>query len=156
MVTRLFAASCVLTMWIIFLVESCHHFFGTPCILFIIKRLKLPEAVTCYLIVVFNFRRATNILSHFSQNPEENRNNTSKKKSLMKALKMSIIHVAVFVLSWTPYSMMATWDTVDKEGAAKVPGAVQVTLVHRVSQKTFSKQFQQNSQRFQGFQALYR
>jgi hypothetical protein len=31
------------------------------------------------------------------------------KKSLMKALKMSLIHVLAFVLSWTPYTVMATW-----------------------------------------------
>ena len=45
----------------------------------------------------------------------------------MKALKMSIIHVVVFVLSWTPYTVMATWDTVDKEGAERVPGAIQAS-----------------------------
>jgi L-cystine uptake protein TcyP (sodium:dicarboxylate symporter family) len=44
-----------------------------------------------------------------SQNPEERSSNRKKKKSLMKALKMSVIHVVVFVLSWTPYSTMATW-----------------------------------------------
>ena len=27
----------------------------------------------------------------------------------MKALKMSIIHVLAFVVSWTPYTFMATW-----------------------------------------------
>ena len=71
------------------------------------------------------FRRTTHVLTHFSQNAEENRSNKNKKKSLMKALKMSIIHVVVFVLSWTPYSVMATWDTVDKKSAQLVPGAVQ-------------------------------
>ena len=44
-----------------------------------------------------------------SQNPEERSSNRKKKKSVMKALKMSVIHVVVFVLSWTPYSAMATW-----------------------------------------------
>ena len=44
-----------------------------------------------------------------SQNPEERSSNHKKKKSVMKALKMSVIYVAVFVLSWTPYSTMATW-----------------------------------------------
>ena len=44
-----------------------------------------------------------------SQNPEERISNKKKKKSVMKALKMSVIHVVVFVLSWTPYSAMATW-----------------------------------------------
>ena len=52
----------------------------------------------------------------------------SANKNMMKALKMSIIHVVVFVLSWTPYSVMATWDTVDKKSAQMVPGAVQETL----------------------------
>ena len=31
------------------------------------------------------------------------------KKRMMKALKMSIVHCALFVLSWTPYTVMATW-----------------------------------------------
>ena len=31
------------------------------------------------------------------------------KDGKMKALKMSIIHVVTFVLSWTPYTFMATW-----------------------------------------------
>ena len=35
--------------------------------------------------------------------------NQNKKKGLMKALKMSVVHVSIFVLSWTPYSVMATW-----------------------------------------------
>ena len=56
---------------------------------------------------------------------EENRSNAGKKKNLIKALKMSIIQVLVFVISWTPYTVMATWDTLDKAGAQKVPGAVQ-------------------------------
>ena len=34
---------------------------------------------------------------------------TRAQKSVMKALKMSIIHVLVFVISWTPYTVMATW-----------------------------------------------
>merc|ERR1712107_233977 len=32
----------------------------------------------------------------------------------MKALKMSIIHVVAFVISWTPYAIMGTWDTIDR------------------------------------------
>ena len=32
-----------------------------------------------------------------------------RQKNLMKALKMSIMHCAVFVMSWTPYTVMATW-----------------------------------------------
>ena len=31
---------------------------------------------------------------------------TRAQKSVMK---MSIIHVLVFVISWTPYTVMATW-----------------------------------------------
>ena len=44
-----------------------------------------------------------------SQNLEERKLNQNKKKGLMKALKMSVVHVSIFVLSWTPYSVMATW-----------------------------------------------
>ena len=36
-------------------------------------------------------------------------NNMSRKESMMKALKTSIIHVVAFVVSWTPYTFMATW-----------------------------------------------
>ena len=28
---------------------------------------------------------------------------------VMKALKMSIIHVLAFIVSWTPYTVMGTW-----------------------------------------------
>ena len=40
---------------------------------------------------------------------EEENLNQRKKKSLMKALKMSIIHCSLFIISWTPYTFMATW-----------------------------------------------
>jgi len=50
------------------------------------------------------------------------------KKSAMKALKMSCIHVLAFVFSWTPYTVMATWDTIDSVSARQVPGLVQDIL----------------------------
>ena len=28
---------------------------------------------------------------------------------VMKALKMSVIHVVAFIVSWTPYTVMGTW-----------------------------------------------
>ena len=31
------------------------------------------------------------------------------KRAVLKALKMSVIHVAFFILSWTPYTVIATW-----------------------------------------------
>ena len=31
------------------------------------------------------------------------------KKSVLKALKMSVIHVTFFILSWTPYTIIGTW-----------------------------------------------
>ena len=31
------------------------------------------------------------------------------KRSVLKALKMSVLHVAFFILSWTPYTVMSTW-----------------------------------------------
>ena len=46
---------------------------------------------------------------HESESFEERSSNHKKRKSVMKALKMSVIHVVMFVLSWTPYSIMATW-----------------------------------------------
>ena len=30
-------------------------------------------------------------------------------EKVMKALKMSIIHVLAFIVSWTPYTVMGTW-----------------------------------------------
>lgn len=55
-----------------------------------------------YSVSIWILRRSSNILSQFSQNEEENRSNAGKKKNLVKALKMSSIHVVMFVLSWTP------------------------------------------------------
>ena len=55
-----------------------------------------------------------------SQNPEERESQRRKNRNVMKALKMSVIHVVFFVVCWTPYSVMATWDTIDKETALKV------------------------------------
>ena len=43
------------------------------------------------------------------QNSHQSSHSTMAKKSVMKALKMSVIHVVVFVVSWTPYTVMATW-----------------------------------------------
>ena len=31
------------------------------------------------------------------------------KRAVLKALKMAVIHVAFFILSWTPYTVIATW-----------------------------------------------
>ena len=44
----------------------------------------------------------------------------------------SPIKVLVFVISWTPYTVMATWDTLDKAGAQKIPGAVQAMATWRL------------------------
>ena len=59
----------------------------------------------------------TKITGHFSGPAENSFNNeiTEKKsflanKSMMKALRMSLIHVLAFVVSWTPYTTMATWS----------------------------------------------
>ena len=35
-------------------------------------------------------------------------------RTAMKALKMSIIHVVAFVISWTPYAIMGTWSVSQK------------------------------------------
>ena len=35
---------------------------------------------------------------------------TARKEGMTKALKMSIIHMLAFVLSWTPYTFMGTWS----------------------------------------------
>ena len=32
-----------------------------------------------------------------------------RQRNLMKALRLSIMHCAVFIIFWTPYSTMATW-----------------------------------------------
>ena len=61
----------------------------------------------------YNFFRGNKQLLSVVQgtpNPAERiSNQKKKKKSIMKALKMSVIHAVVFVLCWTPYSAMATW-----------------------------------------------
>ena len=43
------------------------------------------------------------------QDPRPTPSSIRAKKSVMKALNMSIIHVLAFVISWTPYTVMATW-----------------------------------------------
>ena len=49
-----------------------------------------------------------------SESFEDRSSNQKKRKSVMKALKMSVVHVVMFVLSWTPYTIMATW--LDEKG----------------------------------------
>merc|ERR1712037_685825 len=44
----------------------------------------------------------------------ETTNVVRPKKTVMKALKMSIIHVLAFIVSWTPYTVMGTWDTIHR------------------------------------------
>ena len=44
-----------------------------------------------------------------SRSTDLSESSTRRKESTMKALKMSIIHVVAFVVSWTPYTVMATW-----------------------------------------------
>ena len=43
------------------------------------------------------------------KNSEQSNYSKRTKRSVMKALKMSMIHVMAFVFSWTPYTVMATW-----------------------------------------------
>jgi len=50
------------------------------------------------------------------------------RKGLMRALKMSLVHVVVFVLCWTPYTTMATWEMLDQESASQVPEPLQDIL----------------------------
>ena len=38
------------------------------------------------------------------------------KRAVLKALKMSVIHVAFFIISWTPYTIIGTWWDGDKSG----------------------------------------
>ena len=49
-----------------------------------------------------------------SRSFKERSSNHKKRKSMMKALKMSLVHVVMFVLSWTPYTIIATW--LDEKG----------------------------------------
>ena len=48
-------------------------------------------------------------VDHVLQDPRPTPSSIRAKKSVMKALNMSIIHVLAFVISWTPYTVMATW-----------------------------------------------
>ena len=66
------------------------------------------HALKCPII----FRRSRSILSGFqeSHKPQERYSQRKKRKNIMKALKMSVIHVIFFILSWTPYTAMATWQ----------------------------------------------
>ena len=50
----------------------------------------------------------------------------------VKFPRFHVLQVLVFVISWTPYTVMATWDTLDKAGAQKIPGAVQAMAKWRL------------------------
>ena len=57
------------------------------------------------------------ISGHFSGTMEISSNNeiaerksSRANKHMMKALRMSLIHVLAFVFSWTPYTVIATWS----------------------------------------------
>ena len=97
--------------------------------------------VVSYTRIYFILRN--NGADFIRRNVEATYNLTNKR--MMKALKMSIVHCVLFVLSWTPYTVMATWydphkfniirvinntnrDTIDKTSARKVPPIVQDIL----------------------------
>ena len=70
--------------------------------------LKCPLVFSIYLCL--KSRNETSLVTTMELcRAEEENLNQRKKKSLMKALKMSIIHCVVFIISWTPYTFMATW-----------------------------------------------
>ena len=61
--------------------------------------------VVSYARIYFILR--SNGANFIRRNTEATYNFTNKR--MMKALKMSTVHCALFVLSWTPYTVMATW-----------------------------------------------
>ena len=80
--------------------------------------------MTChYMMSTFYLRRNENINNLKDPRPdssapaEETPINAAQrssrlhysKKGMMKALKMSILHVVTFLFLWTPYTVMATW-----------------------------------------------
>ena len=56
-----------------------------------------------------------------TQSSDDRAVDLKKQQSLMKALKMSAVHVILFVVSWMPYTVMATWyhDLSDKPELVK-------------------------------------
>ena len=82
----------------------------------------------------------TKITGHFSGPAENSFNNeiTEKKsflanKSMMKALRMSLIHVLAFVFSWTPYTTMATWSV--SFSGMEIVGSVYIMIAERMCKK---------------------
>ena len=55
-------------------------------------------------------RRSQGLFGSRTTNPPRSSALTKPKKTAMKALKMSIIHVVAFIVSWTPYTVMGTWS----------------------------------------------
>jgi len=91
----------------------------------------LIAIVASYTQIYFILRRrnnALNVLLDSGCDDEAMTRSNHKKMSTMKALKMSVVHVVTFVICWTPYTIMATWDTVDKQSARRVPGVAQDIL----------------------------
>ena len=61
--------------------------------------------VVSYTMIYFLLR---NNATDFIRRNAEGRSSVNKKR-MMTALKMSIVHCALFILSWTPYTVMGTW-----------------------------------------------
>ena len=77
------------------------------------------------------------ISGHFSGTMEISSNNeiaerksSRANKHMMKALRMSLIHVLAFVFSWTPYTTMATWSV--SFSGMEIVGSVYIMLAERM------------------------
>ena len=46
---------------------------------------------------------------YWSPSESESPPQSQSQSQVMKALKMSVIHVVAFIVSWTPYTIMGTW-----------------------------------------------
>ena len=81
--------------------------------------------VTTYIMIYILLRRLVAMVKEASLH---RRNETSQsagrvdrpKKTVMKALKMSLIHVVAFIISWTPYTVMGIVTTIDPAATNKV------------------------------------
>ena len=130
---------------------NCQVFFA-PLIAIITSYIKIFIIIRRYIICLWigvsyshnpYFFRRNSCFLRVTQSSNDGAMELRKQQNIVKALKMSAVHVILFVISWMPYTVMATWckefiqtrfmtkyfrDTIDKKSAGQVPSSVQEIL----------------------------
>ena len=72
----------------------------------------LNRKTSCYTLLCHQPPRRPQIDQggrYWSPSESESPPQSQSQSQVMKALKMSVIHVVAFIVSWTPYTIMGTW-----------------------------------------------